>query len=86
MEYTIGAVITKPGSSKMTKTGSWRTFKPIVDAEKCVKCGICTKVCPEGCIILGVKSSEVNYDYCKGCGICANECPKKAITMIIDEK
>jgi len=34
MEYTIGAVITKPGSSKMTKTGSWRTLKHIVDAEK----------------------------------------------------
>jgi len=37
-------------------------------------------------MVLGEKSSEIDYDYCKGCGICANECPKKAIEMIIEVK
>ncbi|PKP54599.1 MAG: pyruvate synthase [Candidatus Altiarchaeales archaeon HGW-Altiarchaeales-3] len=85
MKYTVGAVITEPGNSKITKTGAWRTFKPIVDNEKCVKCGICEKVCPEGSITIG-DTAEIDYDYCKGCGICANECPKGAIKMIIEEK
>ena len=33
---TIGCVIKTPGSSKNNKTGSWRTFKPILDKEKCI--------------------------------------------------
>ena len=32
----IGCVIKTPGSSKNNKTGSWRTFKPILDKEKCI--------------------------------------------------
>ena len=35
----IGCVIKTPGSSKNNKTGSWRTFKPILDKEKCAEMG-----------------------------------------------
>mgnify|MGYP001069557239 CR=1 FL=1 len=35
----IGCVIKTPGSSKNNKTGSWRTFKPVLDKEKCKKMG-----------------------------------------------
>jgi len=73
------AVIKQPGSSRKNKTGSWRTFKPIV-TDKCTGCGICTWYCPENCIKIAGKA-DINYDYCKGCGICANECPAKAIEM-----
>lgn len=83
----------KPGTSRENKTGDWRTFRPVVDKEKCVKCGKCAMFCPEGCIS-GVEVSDikkrdfpkVDYDYCKGCGICANECPVKAIRMVAEEK
>jgi len=62
------------------KTGSWRTFKPIV-TDKCSGCSICITLCPEGCIKINpkTKKAEVDYDYCKGCLICLNECPFKAI-------
>ena len=30
----IGCVITTPGNTKNNKTGSWRTFKPVLDKEK----------------------------------------------------
>ena len=43
----IGCVIKTPGSSKNNKTGSWRTFKPILDKEKC---GICAHECPSDAI------------------------------------
>lgn len=71
----------KPGTSTENKTGDWRTFKPEVDPEKCIKCGTCQRFCPEGCMGDVGKVPDINYDYCKGCGICANECPKKAISM-----
>lgn len=71
-------------SMEHNKTGSWRTFKPVLDETKCVKCYICWKFCPEASveIIPNTGMVKINYDYCKGCGICANECPKEAIEMV----
>ena len=80
-----GGVIKKPGSSKKVKTGSWRTFRPIVTA-KCKGCGICVMFCPEGCIKIVKGKAKVDYNYCKGCGLCAHECPVEAIEMIPEEK
>jgi len=72
-------------SSKSVKTGSWRTFKPVLDKEKCTKCLTCWKYCPDVAIDIVDEYPVVNYDYCKGCGICSEECPKKCIKMIRQE-
>ena len=80
---SIGATVKEPGSSRKNKTGSWRTFKPILDEDKCIDCENCFLFCPEGCVS---KKHEIDYDYCKGCGICARECPEEAITMKEEEE
>jgi len=72
-------------SSKSVKTGSWRTFRPEIDKEKCSKCYTCWKYCPDTAIDIIDEYATVNYDFCKGCGICANECPKKCIKMVRQE-
>lgn len=69
-------------ASETNKTGSWRTFKPIIYKEKCTKCMVCWKFCPEICIEIVEEYPMIDYVYCKGCGICANECPKKCIEMV----
>jgi len=74
----MGCMIVTPGSSMQYKTGTWRTFKPILDKKKCTKCGICFVFCPDVAIS---PDFEIDYDHCKGCGICAHECPVKAIEM-----
>ena len=79
---SIGCVIKDPGSTRNNKTGSWRTFKPILDKDKCVDCDNCILFCPEGCVD---KEHDIDYDYCKGCGICKVECPVKAIEMIREQ-
>ncbi len=81
MKLKPGATITEPGSSEKYETGSWRTFKPIVVAEKCTGCGLCWLFCPEPAIFEG-KPVKIDLRYCKGCGICSNECPVKAIIMV----
>ena len=72
-------------SSKDVKTGSWRSYKPILDKEKCTKCLTCWKYCPDVAIDIVDEYPVVNYDFCKGCGICSNECPKKCIKMVRQE-
>lgn len=54
--------------------------------EECIGCGICTKVCPAGCIEL--KNEKIIYrtEYCQTCMACIHHCPKKAIQLNIFEK
>ncbi|MCX8028447.1 MAG: pyruvate synthase subunit PorD [Brevinematales bacterium] len=76
----------KGGTSVVNKTGGWRTFKPILNREKCVDCMICWVYCPDDSIV--VKEGKMigfDYDYCKGCSICANVCPRDAIEMISEK-
>ncbi|MES0324414.1 MAG: 4Fe-4S binding protein [Candidatus Bathyarchaeia archaeon] len=68
-------------SAPTNSKADWRTFKPMVDAEKCIGCKLCWMVCPDGSIDMVENKSVINYDYCKGCGICAEECPVDAIEM-----
>jgi len=87
MKFNIGAVVTEPGSSKKNKTGGWRTLKPEINRDKCIKCGACWKFCPDNAIKMDKEGkATVDYDFCKGCGICARECPVKCITMVKEEK
>jgi 2-oxoacid:acceptor oxidoreductase delta subunit (pyruvate/2-ketoisovalerate family) len=78
-----GAVVREAGSTSKNKTGTWRTFRPIV-TDKCIGCGTCVMFCPEGAItvkdVKGKKRAVIDYDYCKGCLVCIEVCPQKAIT------
>lgn len=86
LKLTKGAVVA-PCTTLANKTGSWRTFRPVVDHEKCISCGTCEKFCPDMAIKdVGEGRYEVDLDYCKGCGICAEECPVDAIEMKKEEK
>ncbi len=69
----------------LSRTGTWRVKKPVINHSKCVKCLMCWLYCPESTIDIieaPEKFVEVNYEYCKGCGVCANVCPVKAISMV----
>ena len=66
------------GSMRMNKTASWRSIRPVIIEEKCKRCMICWKYCPEPAIF-PTDPPTIDYDYCKGCGICILECPFDAI-------
>lgn len=86
MKLPLGAHIRDVGNTERTKTGKWKTFKPVVDNEKCIDCGNCWIFCPDICVYKEKGEYVVDLEFCKGCGICANECPVKAITMVLEEK
>jgi pyruvate ferredoxin oxidoreductase gamma subunit len=64
------------------RTGSWRQFRPVLQADKCSKCWLCFVWCPEAAISLDENELPVvDYDECKGCLLCAHECPTHAFTI-----
>lgn len=83
-EILYAGIITEPGCSIVNKTGGWRSFKPIIELEKCVGCMRCWMLCPDGIISKMDDKVSIDYEYCKGCGICANQCPTKAIEMVLE--
>jgi len=68
--------------SRVEKTGTWRTFRPVIDRARCTRCNVCWKFCPDVAIEIDSDGwPVVDYDHCKGCGICEVECGPKAIAM-----
>lgn len=53
------------------------------DAELCILCGICQKVCP--CHAIDVSKEgrmwQINPFLCVQCGSCVRSCPKKCLSM-----
>ncbi len=86
-DLTPGGEIYEGGTSRLTKTGEWRSDKPIWQPANCRQCLLCTPYCPDGSIPVkdGLRE-DFDYDYCKGCGICATVCPFDAIEMEKEEK
>jgi len=53
---------------------------PELDAEKCVSCGICSKICKENAIFWVKGKPPIFFeDLCSGCGACWIVCPQNAI-------
>ena len=74
-EIPLGFVHSDYMSCKDNHTGSWRSERPIVNEERCIKCGVCALYCPEACIITNENGYfHANLDYCKGCGVCVQVC------------
>ena len=64
------------GNAVQRHTGSWRVERPVIDTDRCTRCGICFVRCPDGAIALDEHGYPVvDYDHCKGCMICWQQCP-----------
>ncbi|MBM4333195.1 MAG: pyruvate synthase subunit PorD [Deltaproteobacteria bacterium] len=86
-ELTVGSVVTEPGNAREYKTGDWRSQRPVVEKEQCIKCAVCWIFCPEPAVYETEDGYYLaNLEYCKGCGICAQECLTGCITMVEEEK
>jgi pyruvate ferredoxin oxidoreductase delta subunit len=87
LDVDIGGIICEPGNACKRRTGDWRSQRPVVDKDNCIKCGMCWLHCPEGAVMLLEDGYfEPNLYSCKGCGICAQVCPKKAISLKEEEE
>ena len=58
--------------------------KPSVDADRCVGCGACIKICAHDAPTIEQKKATIDHDKCVGCGRCLAACPKDAIAADFD--
>ena len=73
-----------PATSVLTKTGAWRTTRPVIDYERCHHCTwVCSTLCPDSAISVNAEGAPViDYDHCKGCLVCVAVCPPHAIRAV----
>ncbi|ABR29893.1 (4Fe-4S)-binding protein [Thermosipho melanesiensis] len=55
---------------------------PVVDNDKCIKCGECSRACQFGAISVFPNSTVVFKNLCHGCGACTMVCPVNAIKEV----
>lgn len=62
----------------ITLSGDRHTQVAVVDLDYCVRCNLCTEVCPPESIING----DVEESICTGCGLCVPVCPPGCIVLL----
>lgn len=82
-EVPFGGIVPAPvGENRMMVTSNWRTYRPVIDHEKCNMCLNCFLYCPDACWHEDEAGEKMvwNPDYCKGCLICVSECTSEALS------
>ncbi|MCM2253914.1 MAG: 2-oxoacid:acceptor oxidoreductase family protein [Ramlibacter sp.] len=84
-----GGVLPAPGNTIWNDLTTSRIgWMPVLDAAKCIHCGVCDLVCPDFCLAWDAaddgdkfvrKLKGVDYRYCKGCLRCVESCPTGAL-------
>lgn len=80
---TSAPIIHAAATSEASRTGLWRTVRPVIDYERCNKCWwVCSTFCPDAAIAVEEGLPVIDYDHCKGCLVCMAQCPPHAISAV----
>lgn len=57
------------------------TFRPVINQEKCQRCGVCGKICPKQAIAMENNKFRIIYQQCIRCMCCSEMCPVGAVDI-----
>ncbi len=58
------------------KVWFWDLEKAVIDADRCVQCGVCVAACPTDSIGIGADDLPKLVKMCTGCSLCWDFCPR----------
>ena len=58
------------------KVWFWDLERAVIDAERCVQCGVCVAACPTDSLGIGGDDLPVLVKMCTGCSLCWDFCPR----------
>jgi coenzyme F420 hydrogenase subunit beta len=58
------------------KVWFWDLEKAVIDADRCVQCGVCVAACPSDSIGIGSDDLPELVKMCTGCSLCWDFCPR----------
>lgn len=67
-------------ASRAGKLVQHSSVKPVLNKDKCTKCGACIENCPASALTMG-NTAELNSSICTGCGECLMRCPTGALRV-----
>lgn len=66
----------------MVAMHTFTSYLARVEAEKCIGCMACVKMCPMGAVDVPDDIAVINQDKCIGCGVCSHHCEQEAVTLV----
>src|SRR3712207_8425129 len=58
------------------KVWFWDLEQAVIDADRCVQCGVCVAACPTDSIGIGDDDLPKLVKMCTGCSLCWDFCPR----------
>src|SRR5215207_671469 len=58
------------------KVWFWDLERAVIDADRCVQCGVCVAACPTDSIGIGSDDLPTLVKMCTGCSLCWDFCPR----------